>query len=117
MIFTHEHDELVRTTNKIIDEHVNPYIDEWEKAEIYPAHQVMKKFAEAGLLGIGKPEEYGGLSLDFSYENGFCRSPRQYSRQWCFHFNWRSNHHVYASPCKTWQRHFETELSRPYHRR
>lgn len=74
MTFTHEHDELVRTTNKIIEEHVNPYIDEWEKAEIYPAHQVMKKFAEAGLLGIGKPEEYGGLNLDFSYEMAFAEA-------------------------------------------
>ena len=68
MLFTHEHQELERTTVKIIEEHINPHIDEWEKAEIYPAHQVMKTFAEAGLLGIGKPAEYGGLDLDFSYE-------------------------------------------------
>ena len=39
-----------------------------KKEGIYPAHQVMKKFGDAGLLGIGKPEEYGGLNLDFSYE-------------------------------------------------
>lgn len=74
MKFTHEHDELVRTTNKIIEEHINPNMDEWEKAEIYPAHDVMKKFAEAGLLGIGKPEEYGGLNLDFSYEMVFAEA-------------------------------------------
>jgi len=65
---THEHHQLAETTRQIIADHVNPYVDEWEKESIYPAHQVMKKFGDAGLLGIGKPEEYGGLNLDFSYE-------------------------------------------------
>ncbi len=74
MQLTHEHQELERTTIKIIEEHINPYIDEWEKAEIYPAHDVMKIFAEAGLLGIGKPGEYGGLDLDFSYEMVFAEA-------------------------------------------
>jgi len=68
---THEHHQLAETTRQIIADHVNPYVDEWEKEGIYPAHQVMKKFGDAGLLGIGKPEEYGGLNLDFSYEMVF----------------------------------------------
>jgi citronellyl-CoA dehydrogenase len=71
MLFTHEHEQLIETTKRIIEEHVNPYVDEWEAAGIYPAHQVMNKFAEAGLLGITKPVEYGGLGLDFSYEMAF----------------------------------------------
>ena len=71
MLFTHEHDELRRTTLRLIEEHVSPYLDEWEAAEIYPAQKVMKKFGEAGLLGITKPVEYGGMGLDFSYEMVF----------------------------------------------
>lgn len=71
MLFTHEHDELRRTTTRLIEEHVSPYLDEWEAAEIYPAHKVMKKFGEAGLLGITKPVEYGGMGLDFSFEMVF----------------------------------------------
>ena len=74
MIFTQEHLELQRTTARIIDEHINPYVDEWEDANIFPAHQVMKLLAEAGLLGIGKPTEYGGLDLDFSYEMVFAEA-------------------------------------------
>lgn len=74
MLFTQEHDELARTTKRIIEEHINPNVDEWEKAEIYPAHKVMKIFAESGLLGIGKPEAYGGLNLDFSYEMVFAEA-------------------------------------------
>jgi len=74
MQLTQEHLELQRTTKHIIDEHINPYMDEWEKAEIYPAHEVMKKLGDAGLLGIGKPAAYGGLELDFSYEMIFAEA-------------------------------------------
>ncbi|WP_340151388.1 acyl-CoA dehydrogenase family protein [uncultured Sneathiella sp.] len=71
MIWTHEHDELRSVTRKIIDQHINPYVDQWEEEGIFPAHQVMKKLGEAGLLGIGKPTEYGGSALDFSFEVAF----------------------------------------------
>ena len=40
---------------QIIDRDINPYVDEWEKAKLFPAHHVMKKFGEAGLLGLTKP--------------------------------------------------------------
>ena len=71
MLFTHEHEELRRTARRIIDTHVNPYVDEWEKAGIFPAHQVFRTFGEAGLLGITKPVAYGGLGLDYSYQIAF----------------------------------------------
>lgn len=74
MQFTHEHNELQRTTRRIIAEHLDPYLDEWEAAQIFPAHQVMKALGSAGLLGIGKPEEYGGMGLDFSYEMVFAET-------------------------------------------
>ena len=35
---------------------------------MYPAHEVMKKLGDAGLLGINKPVEYGGLGLDYKYQ-------------------------------------------------
>ena len=67
MQFTQEHEEIRRTTRAVIEREVNPHVDEWEKNDIFPAHQVFKKFGEAGLLGISKPVEYGGLGLDYSY--------------------------------------------------
>ena len=42
--------------------------DKWEKEKMYPAHEVMKKMGNAGLLGINKPVEYGGLGLDYKYQ-------------------------------------------------
>ena len=71
MRFTPEHQELRRTTRRIIDKHINPFVEEWEAAGIFPARKVFKILGDAGLLGIHKPVEYGGLGLDYSYEIAF----------------------------------------------
>lgn len=34
---------------------------------MFDAHTVFKKLGNAGLLGITRPTEYGGLNLDYSY--------------------------------------------------
>ncbi len=65
---TEQHEEIRRTLRKFIESDINPFIDEWEQAEIFPAHEVFKKMGNLGLLGITKPEEYGGLGLDYSYQ-------------------------------------------------
>ena len=67
MQFTHEHEQIRATLKRYIDEHINPHVDEWEAAEIFPAHQVFKGLGELGLLGLTKPVEYGGMGLDYSY--------------------------------------------------
>jgi len=71
MLFTPEHEELRRTTRRIIEKQINPFIDAWEASGIFPAHEVFKTLGDAGLLGIDKPVEYGGLGLDYSYEIAF----------------------------------------------
>ncbi len=67
MQFSHEHEEIRRTLKRVIDNEINPYVDEWEKAEQFPAHEVFKKLGDLGLLGLTKPEAYGGAGLDYSY--------------------------------------------------
>jgi citronellyl-CoA dehydrogenase len=67
MNFTHEHQEIQKTLKRYIDEEINPHVEEWEEAEIFPAHQVFKGLGNLGLLGLTKPEEYGGAGLDYSY--------------------------------------------------
>ena len=67
MQFGHEHEEIRRTLKRVIDNEINPYVDEWEKAEQFPAHEVFKKLGDLGLLGLTKPEAYGGAGLDYSY--------------------------------------------------
>src|ERR1043166_8874744 len=67
MQFTQEHAEIRRTLRAIIDKDINPHVDQWEEDGIFPAHEVFKKLGTAGLLGINKPVEYGGMGLDYSY--------------------------------------------------
>ena len=67
MQLTHEHEQVRDTLKRYIDEHINPHVDEWEAAEIFPAHQVFKGLGDLGLLGLTKPVEYGGAGLDYSY--------------------------------------------------
>ena len=56
MQFTHEHREIQKTLKRFIDEQINPHVDEWEAAEIFPAHEVFKQMGKLGLLGLTKPE-------------------------------------------------------------
>jgi citronellyl-CoA dehydrogenase len=67
MQFTPEHEQIRRTLRTIIDRDINPHVDKWEEDGIFPAHEVFKKLGDAGLLGIHKPVEYGGMGLDYSY--------------------------------------------------
>ena len=74
MQFTHEHEELRRTLKRFIDSEINPHVDEWEEAEIFPAHELFRKLGDLGLLGLTKPEAYGGAALDYSYSMVFAET-------------------------------------------
>ena len=67
MQFTQEHEELRRTVRNFVDKELNPHVREWEDAGRFPIHEVFKKMGDLGLLGVTKPEEFGGMGLDYSY--------------------------------------------------
>lgn len=71
MLYTQEHQELQRSVKKFIETEINPHVDAWEDAEIFPAHELFKKMGDAGFLGINKPQEYGGMGLDYSFQLAF----------------------------------------------
>jgi citronellyl-CoA dehydrogenase len=68
MRFTDEHQQLRRTVREFIDKNVNPFYEAWEEEGGFPAHDIFKKMGKLGLLGINKPEKYGGMGLDYSYQ-------------------------------------------------
>ena len=52
MLFTADHDEPRRILQKFIAAEINPFVDEWEKNDIFPAHELFKKLGDLGLLGF-----------------------------------------------------------------
>ena len=68
---TTEHTELRRTVANIVENEINPFVDDWEEAEMMPLHEICKKMGQAGVLGISKPAEFGGMELDYSFEVAF----------------------------------------------
>jgi citronellyl-CoA dehydrogenase len=79
MRFTEEHRSLRKTVREFVEKEINPNVDEWENAGAFPAHELFKKAGRLGLLGVNKPEQYGGMGLDYSYqaavseELGWCK--------------------------------------------
>ena len=62
MQFTDQHTQLSDTVTKFVANEINPYVEEWERAEGFPAHELFKKLGDLGLLGVKYPEAYGGLN-------------------------------------------------------
>lgn len=62
-----EHLALQDSLRKFIDSEINPFVDEWEQAGIFPAHELFRKMGKLGFLGVNKPEAFGGQGLDYSY--------------------------------------------------
>ena len=67
MLLSSEHIQLKDTVKRFIESEINPHMDEWEAAGIFPAKEVFKKMGNLGLLGVTKPVEFGGMGLDYSY--------------------------------------------------
>ncbi|MFT5609584.1 MAG: acyl-CoA dehydrogenase [Arenicella sp.] len=58
---TSEHEEWRRSLRKFLDKEVAPYMDDWDEAGKIPDF-MWKKAADFGLLQLGYPEQYGGIS-------------------------------------------------------
>jgi citronellyl-CoA dehydrogenase len=74
MLYTSEHKALFESVSKFVAEEINPYMDEWEQAGAFPAHELFPKLAAQGWLGITRAEKYGGLALDWSYTLAFAEA-------------------------------------------
>jgi citronellyl-CoA dehydrogenase len=72
MKFTQEHEMFRQMVRRFVEEEINPHVEEWEEAGIFPAHDLFKKMGDLGMLGLTYSEEYGGQGLDFWYTVVFC---------------------------------------------
>ena len=65
--FTAEHEAFRRVVRRFVETEINPHVEEWEAARIWPAREVLKKMGNLGLLGLNYPEAYGGGGVDYWY--------------------------------------------------
>lgn len=59
--YTEEHQQWRAQLRKFMEKEVIPYIDDWEEAGELPL-ELWSKASDIGLLQLGYPEQYGGIS-------------------------------------------------------
>ncbi len=52
MKFTEEHEQFRKAVRQVVDNDINPYVDDWEESGIFQGKQVFSKFAEIGAMGL-----------------------------------------------------------------
>ncbi len=60
---TEEHEAFRETMRRFVAKEIAPHATEWDEAGEFP-REMYRKAAQAGLLGVGFPEEYGGTRAD-----------------------------------------------------
>ncbi len=65
--FTEEHEIFRNAIREFVKREIKPYVDEWEENETFP-RELYNRAGEAGFIGIGYPEEYGGTPCDIFFE-------------------------------------------------
>ncbi len=61
--YTEDHEAFRAQVRRFVEKECAPNIEAWEKAETLP-RELHKKAAEAGIMGVGYPEDCGGLGID-----------------------------------------------------
>jgi acyl-CoA dehydrogenase len=61
--FGETHRMVRETVRKFVEREIKPYVEEWEEQGEFP-RGLYRKAGDAGILGIGYPEEYGGSGGD-----------------------------------------------------
>ncbi|MBV8958740.1 MAG: acyl-CoA dehydrogenase family protein [Actinobacteria bacterium] len=67
MHFDADHETFRKTVRDFVARELDPHIDAWEEAGIFPAHELFPKLGQAGLLGLEYDPEFGGQGADHSY--------------------------------------------------
>jgi acyl-CoA dehydrogenase len=61
--YSEDHEAFRATLRRFVERELAPHVDAWEEAGEFP-REIYRKAAAIGLLGLGYPEEYGGVPAD-----------------------------------------------------
>ena len=69
--FDDTHRMVRDTVRSFVQREILPYVNDWEEAGEFP-RELYKKAADAGILGIGAPEKWGGSGEDVFMKVAAC---------------------------------------------
>src|SRR6185503_11211837 len=61
--YTDEHEAFREVMRRFVAREIEPFANEWDEAGEFP-RELYRKASEIGLLGLGFPEEFGGVTAD-----------------------------------------------------
>ncbi len=67
MQLTDEHHQFRQTVRRVVEHDINPHVDEWEEARIFPAHELFPKLAAVGVFGLEYAPDFGGQGADHTF--------------------------------------------------
>lgn len=67
MRFDEDQEAFRKSVRGVIETEINPHIDEWEEAAIFPAHELFPKLADIGVFGLEYEPEFGGQGADHMF--------------------------------------------------
>jgi citronellyl-CoA dehydrogenase len=67
VIETDEHQIFRKTLRDLFEREIEPHVEAWEAARIFPAHELFPKLGAVGLLGLEYDEADGGMGAEHSF--------------------------------------------------
>jgi|SRR5581483_170631 len=67
VVFAEEHRAFRAMVRQFVEKEIQPFVDKWEAAGGFPAHELFPKLGELGLLGLEYDPAYGGQGADHLY--------------------------------------------------
>jgi acyl-CoA dehydrogenase len=61
--YNESHEAFRMSLRRFVEQEIAPFVDAWDEAGSFP-RELYRKAAEVGLLGLGFPEEFGGVPGD-----------------------------------------------------
>jgi acyl-CoA dehydrogenase len=61
--YTADHEAFRDVMRRFVAREIEPFANEWDEAGEFP-RELYRKASAIGLLGLGFPEEYGGVAAD-----------------------------------------------------
>ncbi|NND84131.1 MAG: acyl-CoA dehydrogenase [Acidimicrobiia bacterium] len=63
-MFTQEHHAFRAMVREFVEKEINPHVDQWERDEEMPLHEVFGKMGALGMFGLEMDPAYGGQGAD-----------------------------------------------------